>query len=487
MEPHVQRIEYQRKVYSTKQIRDCVDGSDAIKRCGELYLPMPSGMSQVPPTATTGTGQSNALADKTSLSLSTAPWNHGNPAYSAYIHRAKFPDMTSNTLRGLVGIATKQDPEIKLPANIAYLEELATVDGGDLTELYESCVSEVFQTSRVALVLDVRPDNTVYIAQYNSESYINWRMEVVNGKRIQTYAEFEDTVIAEDGSQKKKSLIYSLEAIEEGGNRICVVYHYTDGKLDFPQAPVVFQGKMIEFLPVVNISEEENDPAPGPIPLIGVSDCALDIYRHSADLNQAHFMTCNPTLVFIGVDEDDAPRVIGATVAICLSDPTASAAYLTTDTSALSHVQSYMDGVFQEAVHYGASLLGPTKRAAESAEALSLRQASSGATLVTVVKSAGDGVQKILDMATLIFGGRGAEFNPNMDFAELTLAAAEMVSLLNSWMTGGISHLSYLENMAAAGKIGDRTPEEEQAQIESESPAISDATDTTTIGEEDET
>jgi Domain of unknown function (DUF4055) len=468
--PHKRRLEYSRKVFAMRQIRDCVTGSDAVKRSGELYAPMPSGMRLMnQTTATASTGQANPLTDR-SISISEAPWYNSNPAYSAYIHRAKFPDIASNTLRGLLGVATREDPEVKLPGTLSYLEELATLDGYTIYDLYELCLSEVFQVGRHALVIDVRPDNTLYIAQYASETYINWQMQVVDGHRVQTYAEFETCEYNDAGEETKKSLIYSLEAEPDQLKRVCVVYRYTNGKLDAENGRVVLmiQGKSLDFLPVVNIGSERNDPQPDVCPLLGLTDCALDIYRHSADLNQAHFMTCNPTLLFTGVDNDDAPKVIGSTVAICLSDPASDGKYLATDTSALSHVQGYIQDVFSEAIQYGASLLGPSKRAAESAEALSLRQSSSSATLVTIVSRVGAAIQETLDMAAKMVGGTGAEFNPNYEFAELTLTSPDILALLNSWMSGGISRLTFLENMQAAGILIERTPEEEISQMEDE-------------------
>lgn len=486
MEPHSKHIKYQRKIYSMRQVRDCVEGSDAVKRSAELYLPMPSGMSQMDVAASTASTSSNPLADR-SLSINEAPWYHPNAAYSAYLHRAKFPDMTASTLRGLIGVATRNEPEYTLPSTLSYLEDVATIDGDGILALYSNTISEILQVGRHAFVIDIREDSTLYIAQYSSESYINWLYEVINGKRVQTFAEFETCEQNEDGEEIKKALCYSLEVVEENGPRVAIVRKYTDGKLD-PDGEIVIkhQGKMLDFLPIVNIGCEKNTAEPDNVPLIGITDCALDIYRHTADLNNIHFMCCNPTLVFIGVDADDSPRVVGSTVAIALSDPSSDAKYVQPEAGALDHVSGHIDKIFEEAVHYGAQLLGPTKRAAESAEALALRQASSGATLVTVVEAVGEAMEDALKMAAKMTGSSGkVEFEPNTEFAELALSAQEINSMLQAWMSGGISHLTFLENMANAGKLGDRTPEEEQDLIEQEGPALGGGQqDGTTDGKE---
>lgn len=486
-QPHERHPEYQRKIFSMRQVRDCVAGSDAVKRAAELYLPMPSGMvgfvSQ--PTAVMKTGQQNPLTNQRPISITNAPWYHSNAAYSAYLHRAKFPDITANTLRGLVGVAKRKDPVVELPPTIKYLEEVPTQSGDSIYALFAKVVSEIFQVGRFCLVLDVRKDNSMFIAQYPSESYVNWDYEVIDGHKVQTYAEFEMDTVDSNGSIIQKSLCYSLEAPNEadidihklpGDKRICVAYHYTDGKLDEDGRKVIlFQGKTIDKLPLQNFGAEENTACIDCLPMIGISDCALDIYRHSADLHQSHFMNCNPTLVFIGVDADDAPKMMGSTVAICLSSKDADAKYVIPENGALDHVSNYMGETFQEAVGYGANLLGPNKRAAESAEALALRQSAAGATLITIVGNAGSGLEAILQMASdLMAGGGEVEFTPNTKFAEMTMSAQDVTALVSSWMSGGISHLTLLENLAEAGKLGDRTPEEELEQIENEGPALGD-------------
>lgn len=473
-QPRGKHREYRQKQYAVQQVRDSVAGSDAIKRRGEMYLPMPSGMSVLPPTPTVSTPQTNTTQYNSQLPLTDAPWYHPNPAYRAYTQRAKFPDMTANTLRGLVGVATRRDPEVKLPASVAYLETVATITGNSIYQLFKAAISEVFQAGRHALVLDVRSDNTLYIAQYAHETYTYWTEEVVNGKKLQTYAQFETCEFDDEGNEVRTALCYSLETTDESPEtRICVVYRFIDGKPDEAKPMIVLtvQGKPLPFLPIVTIGAEDNTPCPDTLPLLGVSDCAVDIYRHSADLNQSQFMACNSTLVFIGVDKEDAPRAVGSTVAMALSDPQADAKYITADSAALEHMNTYIKDVQAEAAAYGAQILGPTKRAAESAEALALRQAASGATLVTIVTNVGEGIKDILELASLATGGGGAAtFEPNLDFAELSMTAQEMTALMGMWQSGGVSHLTLLDNMSAAGKLGGRTVEEELDQIERETP-----------------
>lgn len=479
MEPHTRHELYSEQLYIARQIRDCAGGSNKIKRGQELYLPMPSAMRSYRESPATG---EQTAASKNDLALQDAPWYHSNPAYRAYLQRARFPDITAHTLRGLVGVATKKnEPEVELPSSLAYLDAVATLDGRDLRHLHKTNISELLQVGRRALVLDIRSDNTFYIAEYSSESYINWKVEVIEGERVQTYAEFEQSTKDDKGVESKVSLVYQLEieevsdeeGVTEVVNRVCAVYRYKDGKQVGERRELAFMGTTLDFLPIVNVGAEENEPEPSTQPLQGVSDCALDLYRHSADLNNSHFMTCNPTLLFTGVDSEDAPTTIGSTIAIALRSAEADGKYLEPEASSLDNVVSYMAATFDEAVQYGAALLGPTKRAAESGEALALRKEASGATLVTVVDQSGKAIQELLQMASKLSGDGDALFLPNTDFAELSLTAQEITALVTSWLGGAISHMTLLENLSDAGRLSDRTPEQEMQQIENEGPQLS--------------
>jgi hypothetical protein len=384
------------------------------------------------------------------------------------MQRARFPDITANTLRGLVGVSTKRDPQYELPSNIAYMEDVATVDGMSLNELYAFCISEILQVGRLALVVDFRQDGTVYIAPYTTESYINWELDVIDMRRVQTMAAFEHMLPSDDRQDRRTmTLVYALE---EGRVN---TYKFVDDQLVEGPTPITNKGRIMDSVPVVNVGSVRNEPWPGVVPLIGVSDCALDIYRHSADLSNAHFNTCNPTLVISGVEAQEMPRTVGSTVSMALSNPQAKAYYPSTDTSALSHINAYQQQVLQEAVGYGAQLLGPTKRAAESAEALSLRQAASGATLVGVVEHVGDALREALQLASDMTGGGEVEFEPNKEFAELTLSAQDVTALVSSWMNGAISHESLLENFIEAGIVSaDKAPDDEIDLINMERPAM---------------
>lgn len=468
-----EHFRYNRIRYSWRQVRDCIEGSNSIKRANQVYLPLPSGMNFNSATTPDFNNEiANFSKNTIDYEFEYVPWEHSNPAYSAYLQRARFPEMTNHSLMGFAGVATRQEPQINLPAGLEYLEENATADGLSLNELFEFCVSEIFQTGKLSLVLDMRAeDNTFYIAPYNAESNIDWNTSFANGKRRQTEAVFieagENRSIT-DEREKDKHIYYYLAPLENfdpGAEEIPTMFAfaqtYTDGKPDSEPILLTAQGNPIEELPIINLGSIKNDPDPDTIPLLGISDIALTIYRKDADLAQAQYLTCNPTLFVFGINKEDMPRVIGSTVAVGIPNPNGRAEYPPTDTSALEHIRNHIQDLFNEAVQYGANLLGRDRKAVESAEALALRKAASGATLVGVVRKIGEAITEILNLAAR-WSGRPetAEFIPSLDFAEHTLSAQELTALVRTWIEGGISQDTLLDNLREADIVSNEIDNE---------------------------
>ena len=464
--------DYNRKRYVWRQVSDVVGGSVTVKQAGEVYLPMPSGMRSVPNDAGgISKPASNAASNVADYSSEYLPWYNPNPAYRAYLQRARFPDMTANTLRGLVGIATRVNPEVKLPKNLEYLLEVATPCGKSLFELFSHCVSEVIQKGKITLVLDVTEDNIINIVPYLALANINWKYALINGKKRQSIATFVEDIDSED--EEEVHLHYYLD-MEDEGKVVATAQKFVDGVEFGPPTPLVYMGKTLEVLPVVNIGSVTNNAEPDLVPLLGLSDIALQIYREDADASQARYLTCNPTLFITGVDQTDAPRVIGSTVVIGISNPAAKAYYTNTDTSALEHMRSNRQDLFAEAVAYGAHFLGAQQQP-ESGEALKVRQSSNGATLIHIVNQVGKGILDALKLAAEWTGGssNGVEFEPSIEFSEVVLSAQDITALVTAWVQGGISQDTLLDNLRYAGIIDpDKTNDQEKSDIETSRPVI---------------
>lgn len=447
--------EYENSKYSIAQVRATVAGSNAVKRGNELYLPIPSGMLLL----SEGVSQSNrsAAGQASNIHIQDAPWYHSNPAYRSYLQRARFPDLTAIVMRGLVGVASKGEASVKLPSSIAHFEDSATTEGMSLDKLYSYSIQEVLQTSKLVYVLDVKKNNEFVIAVYSAERNVDWEEAVIDGEKVLTSCVFVESDL---GDEVEKSIKYELI------NGVAVYQRYIDGQIDGEEVLIMRQGKTINKLPIFFASTNKNSPSFGIIPLLGPSDIALSIYRKDADLSQAEFMTCNPTLFLFGVPSDETPKLIGSTVTVSVSNPEASAVYPATDTSALAHVLTRIESLYTEAVQAGAAMLNIGGRGAESAEALSIRESASGATLVEITDTVGEAMLDLLNFASDWAGTGEVEYVPSKDFIEKKLTAQELTALVGAWVNDAISHDTLLDKLRDVDIIDGRiTNEQEKAKI----------------------
>lgn len=453
---NVRNEKYLEARYSRQQMRDTIAGSNAIKRKGELYLPMPSSWADVPPAP----GASKTANDY------NAPFLHPNPAYQAYLQRARFPDITANGLRGMMGVASKVPPEIDLPSSIAYLETEVNSSGLSIAEFYDFILGEMLTVGNVNIVVDYDTDlNRFYLTTYTAESTIDWNYDQIKGSVDIHDISFIESV-EEDGSE-------TILKYEFDEDLKVVVQLYSDGDPIGPPREISHFGRRYEKIPVFPAGTIENIPDPQPIPLLGISDIALEIYQENADLRQAHFLTCNPTLFIFGAKESERPTTVGSQVIVMLQNPQGRAEYPATDTSALNHIKEYIHERYQEAASYGANIL--ISGAKESGEALSVRQASRGANLVKCAKQAGAAIENALNFIAEISGLNpdSVVFKPSTEFAEMVLNSQDINSLVLGWLQGAWDRETVLDNMRAAGYIShSKTNSDVINNIENSPPSI---------------
>ena len=473
----VRHPQYENSEYQWRQLRDSASGTTAIKRSGSLYLPIPSAMFQAastPAGISQDHGQTNLQNAQHKDLAANAPWAHSIPAYSAYLQRARFPDIVASCMRGFIGIVSKKDPEVKLPNSIAYLEEKATKDGLSLNALFKKAVWEVLLMGRYSLLVDPDEDGQIVFISYNAESFINWKTTVVGTDIVPTLAVFEEFTPAADATEFSHAdeTAHRVLRINEKGHYESELVMSDNSKTT--NEPSI-KGQTMPVVPLVTMNAMQLGAAVGSSPMLGISDIAISIYQKEADMSQSEFITCNPMLVVTGADADDVPNAVGSSVAWILSNPEAKAFYVEPESTSLQHMKGRIEDLHKEAANQGASVLGGDKKAAESTETTRMKQEASGATLKSVVSTVQQGFVAALKIAAAWTNGdaSGVEFEPNMEFSELTLTAQEQTALLNAWMNKGISHETYLQNMKDAGIIPeDRDIQAEMGAIETASPDL---------------
>ncbi len=450
---------YSKSAYNWMICRDSIDGESAIKMKNELYLPMPAAMS-LPQASENPSSTQNNAALFGELSGFSNPNFHTNKAYSAYLTRAQFPELASFILRGLMGLALSDEPTIKLPKNMEYLLTSASLTGQTLVEYYSYVLTEVMTTGRILSVLDVNDKtNQIVFVPYVTESVPNWKVD-----RAQNSAAKKPlSVVVSESRAKSNDVtnystdeeVYSIKILYQDENdNFSIKTKEKESDIGVDTSPN-FRGKLFNGMPMKMYGPIENNFKVQAPPLYGVASSSVQIYMKYADLSNSEFMSCSPTLVISGVADDFSPQAIGSTVALILPDSDAKAYFTTTDTSALTHVMSHITDLYEQAIYSGAQLLDSSKKAAESAETVRLKQSGSGATLASVVRNVAKGIEEQLKDIAIWMGENPDEvsFLPITEFMSPALTAAEQRELVKSWVDGAISHFTLLDNFRRAGVL----------------------------------
>lgn len=471
-------------IYTWTMMRDTLEGEERVKFKSEQYLPIPGAMLEDSLRMAPSTQRvvDHILARGENfypLSNTFNPSYHQIPAYAAYKSRAQFPNLVSYLYRGLMGLALADSPSISLPPEMEYLEkEYATKERLTLTRLFVKVLGEVLLMGRVVLVLDP-VDDKILITDYQAENFINWK--TVNNLPVltvfrQTMDDLPDnddlddadesaSTTTEDLFSKEVEIEYAVQRIVNGVYTAEI--YDEEGELESSVVPQ-YRGTTLNELPTIVIGSLNNTIQPDPPPLAPVASTAIQIYMKNADLSQAEFLTCNPTLVITGVNDDLQQISTGPTVSFVISSKDAQVYYTKTDTSALEFVSKHIDSLYEKAVQYGAQMLDSAKKSAETAETARLRQTAASATLRSVVTTVGDAFTQALKGIATWMGLSQAKID-SIRFAPLTefgnaLTPQEQEQLVKSWMSGAISHMTVLSNFRKAGILGEGKSEEDELE-----------------------
>ncbi len=378
--------DYKRMAESWQLIEDCINGEAVIKDKKEKYLPRPSGMTKDV---------------------------YGDAAYASYILRAHFPDFTSKFLSGLTGITKINPPRVKLPKSMEYLLEDCDGNGTPLDVFFFQSVRLSLKTGRHLIFVDVdKEKNRLKLVRYSAAELINWGVvgRVYDEKEADFFVLREqvnksDSIFTHEYEDQYRVLTTSnILGIEGVTAKTFVSAVFNEDGYVAPGSGITvpeLTGKKFEGLPVIIIGSTDINIEPDQIPLLGVSKCALQMYMKDADLSNAMFLTCNPTLCMSGVSSSEeglagGEVLVGSNISITMEDPNARAYYTKTDASGLQEVRLSIKTYLEEAKHAGSSLLSGDQKGVESGEALRIKAASTTASLSTVSQTTARGFEKAL-------------------------------------------------------------------------------------------
>ena len=283
-------------------MRDVIEGSDAIKEKGEVYLPRPS-----------------VAHDKYDI--------YEKKQYETFKQRTPFVNYTAQIKDCLHGMLESTPSRVEVPQKVKEILFNIDYQGNSCDQFISNCVEDVLITSFGGCLVDipkVNPNISVlqaekakirpYLSYYTAESIINWDYKVINGVKTVSLVVLSEMVKKDNDifSHETKEIFRVLFLNDKGEYTQSVFEKSKDAKdkeIYLPTSTIVptVNGKTLDYIPFVFFPY--NEPVK-PI-LYDIAVTNLHHFVVSADYQNGTHLTSRPTGYFTGhqpeVDDDGNP------------------------------------------------------------------------------------------------------------------------------------------------------------------------------------
>ena len=462
-------------------VRDCVEGSDAIKNSKSKG----SGEKQT-------VGSAHSLTGSRYLPVPNPSDDSQDniDRFTQYKVRANFVNFTGHTKDGFTGMIGRKKSIVELDASIEHLVENADGAGQSLQQLIQIAISDTLETGRYGLLADFPvSDSGKTIAQsqglqstikrYPAESIVNWRTSIINSVEVLTMVVLAEDVekLNEDGFGVENVIhhrvllldngVYKQRMYDEDDKLIS-----TNNKEGEMQSEMVIRnhgGSTWDFIPFQFIGAIENNPSPDKATLYDLAEINIAHYRNSADFEESSFLVGQPTPVISGLTQGWVDDVLkngvkfGSRSAVLL--PTeASAQLLQAEANIMP--ERGMEAKESQMVRIGAKIITDSG-GVETAEAAKIRFAGQNSKLGMLVTNVEKGIANAINWSMEFMGGSGEnEIEVNRDFYEATLDPQLLVANMQLLDRGIIAKSDMRSNLRKKGLIeAERTDEEIDKEV----------------------
>ncbi len=436
-----------------QRCRDAVDGTDAIKGRGEIYLPR--------------------LGKQT------------DDQYKAYKLRALWYGASARTVQGLSGAVMRKDPVVTLPDGLAsYLDDV-TKSGVSFSSFAKLTLDEVLKTGRFGVLVDMPQEDTEqqvpFFAPYTAESIVNWATASHNGMQVLMMVVLKECVW-----EKKAEDPYEMVAIEQ--YRVLRMNHgvyegeiFRKTKEDWVSMGVVVPTRRqqpFNYIPFCFFGPHTLTPTVEKPPLLDLVDVNLSHYRSSADLEHGRHFCGLPTPWVAGFPAQ-TELMIGSSIAWVATDPNAKAGMLEFTGQGLQALEKAIEEKKRDMAVLGARMLEEQKNSVEAEGTIKTRLAGEQSELKSIANTVSAGLSISLQWAaawaglSLEKGKKKITAQLNTDFFDQKMSFAELTQLVGSWQQGAMSFKTLYYNMER-GEVTRPgvTAEQELEEIKSQMPTI---------------
>lgn len=434
-------------------------------------------------------GQRRIKAERTTYLPMLAWKRKKDEKYAAYLFRALFENIVGNTHDGIVGLVFCEPPEVTVPKFFEPRLQDITLTGVPFALFAIDVFSQVVAPGRCGILADMARDTAAagppkpYLAIYGAQNITNWKTTRIEGRRVLTRLNLYDPDEEEDPADPfvmKQVEQYRVVELVDG-----IMQHQLWRKSGKPGQedwvrwgdPIVPERRkvLLDFCPWVFCNPSGQQPEVDEPPLLAVADINLSMYLNSADLEQGRHKVSIPTpWIFGSVPEGDDVELGSALTG---PNPDTKVGMLEVAGPGLGALERAIAEKREQAAANGARLLEKQKRAAETAEALRLRQSGERSVVATMAENVSRALTKALTYCVWWAHGSASleeiekqvKVTLNTKFEQEILSPQDALAMAQTWQLGGMSKRSYVWNLKNGNRLPpDTTVEEELAMIEME-------------------
>lgn len=440
-----QRLELTNMLPQYDLIRDCIEGSQKIKKAQDKYLPIPN--AEDGGELTTGS------------------------RYQAYLKRAVFYNVTKRTLAGLIGQVFLRDPVSEYPTLLDPLKDDFSGSGVSMDQFAFMATGENIAYGRLGVLIDY-PDVDVPATQadlqsgkvrpavlmYPSRSIINWRTIVKNGREILSLVViFEQAIIDDDGFEQLYQDVWRVLSLDKDGLYQVQLYEKTSGNFSVSETyfPKDAKGNRLTEIPFTFVGVFNNNASVDEPPMYDMAELNIAHYRNSADYEEACFLCGQPTLALSGLTEDWVNNVMNGKVALgsrgAIMLPTNGKAELI-QAQENTMPKEAMDAKERQMVALGAKLV-EQKTVQRTLGEAELENTAETSILGSIAKNVEKAMVFALTWCARFVGAdeNGIKYELNTEFDLTQLDFNERGQTLKEWQAGAITFSEMRQNLRRGG------------------------------------
>ncbi|MDD4689060.1 MAG: DUF4055 domain-containing protein [Eubacteriales bacterium] len=397
--------EYNKWSFIWKKTRDGIEGQEVVKKNRETYLPMLNG--QTP------------------------------ESYNAYLKRAMYVNFSSRTMSASLGQLFRKNPIIK-DVDDDILDNI-NLAGSSFNYFFKNIAKEIMAVNRVGILLDYSVDQLrPYLTSYQSESIINWRVEIIEGieKLSMVILEGEKNVIDTKDKYKIKQVNVWKELFLDG-NVYKVQNWIKNDKDEFvfdgDEIIPLINGKVFNYIPFYILTSNGITHKITKSSMVDFVNLNYGHYVNTADYENMLHWTGAKTVITRGWGDKAFP--IGGAADFPIEG---GAVFL--EASSDSGLKEELRHKEEQMAALGSQIISGKGRYVASAETSRISSEGEYATLSDISKSLSDSASLIMsDLNAWSGKNQMAEIEFNTDFEVEKIPQGKLIELMGAVQSGFMS------------------------------------------------